>query len=208
MIIEVWQETNGREEGEPTMNRREVHRSCAGLVDEMNLPIPAEPEALMDRLCELMAQRLGQPVHRRFVPMPIDADLSGMWVATELDGAMEHHILVEESTSPWHQVVIFCHEAGHMMVGHETVPVDGDDALQLVFPTLPSETVARIVAGRTHGATPAEQTAELFGSMLQSMVSRWLPHETWVVPDTATDVVRRLENSLGPRPRTNRGHRD
>jgi hypothetical protein len=205
VIVEVWQEKDGRKEGETKMNRRDVHRSCTELINDLNLPIPAEPEVLMDRLCELMAERLGEPVHYRFVSVPIDADFSGVWAATEFDGVIEHYILIEENTSPWHQVVIFCHEAGHMMVGHETVPVEGDDALQLVFPTLPAETVARIVAGRTHCSTPAEKKAELFGSMLQSKVSRWLPRQEWVVPDAATDVVRRLENSLG---RTNRGHRE
>ncbi|MDG9702071.1 hypothetical protein [Streptomyces sp. DH37] len=173
------------------MDMKAMRRSCAALVRDLDLPVPAEPDQVISALCDRMRQRLGKDVHHRLVPFPPDT-VSGLWVATD----SAHYILCEERTSPWHQLLITCHEFWHMEVEHEATEA-GDDALGPLLPSLDASTVARIVARRSHCDAVAEQEADFFASMLMAKVSRWLPERTWEVPDSAAAVVHRLEAALG-----------
>jgi hypothetical protein len=174
------------------MGMKAMRRACAALVRDLDLPLPAEPEQVIEALCGRMKQRLGREVHHRLVAFPPDT-VSGLWVATDT----AHYVLCEERTSPWHQLLITCHEFWHMEADHRTsVPV-GEGVDRALFPSLDERTVARIVARRTHCSAEAEQEADFFASMLMARVSRWLPEQTWTVPDSAADVVRRLETALG-----------
>lgn len=171
-----------------------MRRSCAALVRDLDLPLPAEPQQVITALCARMEQRQGRAVHHRLVPFPPDT-VSGLWVAT--DDA--HYILCEERTSPWHQLLITCHEFWHMEVDHQATGADQESHDRRLYPSLDPETVSRIVARRTHCSAAEEQEADLFASLLMAKVSRWLAEETWTVPDAEAAVVHRLENTLGPR---------
>lgn len=192
MLVTVWTTGDDARSGD-AMDLKAMRRSCAALVRDLDLPVPAAPDQLISALCGRMRQRLGRQVHHRLVPFPPDT-VSGLWVATD----SAHFILCEERTSPWHQLLITCHEFWHMEAGHRTVAADGQDATRLVFPSLDPNTVARIVARRSHCTAEAEQEADFFAAMLMTKVSRWLPERTWpTVPDSAAAVVHRLECSLG-----------
>lgn len=169
-----------------------MRRSCASLVRDLDLPVPAEPGQVIDALCERMRQRVGRDVHHRLVAFPPDT-VSGLWVET--DDA--HYILCEQRTSPWHQLLITGHEFWHMEANHRAATAHSDDAGHLLFPSLDPGTVARIVASRSHCSAEAEQEADFFASLLMGKVSRWLPEQRWVVPDSAAAVVHRLEATLG-----------
>ncbi|MCT2593536.1 hypothetical protein LHJ74_27145 [Streptomyces sp. N2-109] len=192
------------------MDMKVMRRSCAALVRDLDLPLPAEPQQVIAALCTRMEQRQGRAVHHRLVPFPPDT-VSGLWVAT--DDA--HYILCEAHTSPWHQLLITCHEFWHMEVDHrDTTGNTGAHAAQAaraddetpagdvdrrLFPSLDPETVSRIIARRTHCSAEEEQEADFFASLLMARVSRWLAEETWTVPDAEAAVVHRLENTLGRR---------
>lgn len=168
-----------------------MRRACAALVDDLALAVPAEPEQLISSLCSCMGERLGKPVRHRFVSFPAGT-VTGLWVATDT----AHHLLCEEQTSSWHQILITGHEFWHMHRDH-TTPIGEDDAAQLLFSTLDPHTVARIVAARNYCTGPHEQEAELFATLLLNQVSPWLPTPTWTVPAHAAGVVGRLETSFG-----------
>jgi hypothetical protein len=174
------------------MDLKGMRRACAALVDELDIPIPVEPDHLVACLCERMGQRLGRPVHHRLVRFP-PGTLSGVWVATE----HANYLLCEEDTSGWHRLAITAHEFWHMETDHDQTAVAGSDADRLSLPSLDPQTVARIMAARTHYAAIAEQEAELFASILLTKVSRWLPRQDWVVPGHAMGLVDRLEATLG-----------
>ncbi|WP_431781351.1 hypothetical protein [Streptomyces chumphonensis] len=174
------------------MNIKTMRRSCAALVKDLDLPLPAEPEEVVAALCARMRQRLGRAVHHRLVAFPPDT-VSGLWVAT--DDA--HFILCEERTSPWHQLLITCHEFWHIEADHRATPGAEETTDALLFPSLDPSTVGRIVARRTHCTAEEEQEADFFASLLMARVSRWLPRRTWPVPPSAAAVVDRLENTLG-----------
>jgi hypothetical protein len=108
-------------------------------------------------------------------------------------------MLCERDTSTWHQLLILGHEFWHVESGDVAVRLEDEGATCLVFPSLAPHTVARIVAARTHCAETPERDADLFGHLLLTMVSQWLPQQSWVVPPEAADVVTRLEASLGCR---------
>jgi hypothetical protein len=177
------------------MDMKAMRRSCAALVRDLDLPIPAEPDQVITALCERMKQRLGREVRHRLVPFPPDT-VSGLWVATD----SVHYILCEERTSPWHQLLITCHEFWHMEADHAATPAEEENAAHLLFPSLDPRTVARIVATRAHCGAAAEQEADFFASLMMAKVSRWLPKQTWTVPESAAAVVDRLESSLGRGP--------
>ncbi|WP_189132776.1 hypothetical protein [Wenjunlia tyrosinilytica] len=187
--------TANERQGGDLMELKKMRRTCAALVQDLDLPAPAEPGHLITSLCERMSQRLGRPVNHRLVRFPPDT-VSGLWLATDT----EHYVLCEQDTSPWHQLAITGHEFWHMEADHEAMAVQGADAGRLVLPSLDPQTVARIVAARTHCSDEAEQEAEFFASLLLAKVSRWLPQRTWTVPDSAAAVVDRMETSLGTRP--------
>ncbi|HEX5568134.1 MAG TPA: hypothetical protein VFY14_14610 [Streptomyces sp.] len=177
------------------MDMKAMRRSCAALVRDLDLPVPAEPDQVIAALCGRMRERLGRDVHHRLVPFPPDT-VSGLWVATD----SAHYILCEERTSPWHQLLITCHEFWHMEADHRATAAGGEHVPGLVLPSLDPGTVARIVAGRSHCDAVAEQEADFFASLLMAKVSRWLPERTWDVPDSAAAVVHRLETALGNGP--------
>ncbi|AGP58323.1 hypothetical protein [Streptomyces rapamycinicus] len=196
MLIVVWSTTNQQRHGDP-MDLKTMRRSCKALVRDLDLPVPAEPDQVVAALCGRMRQRLGRAVHHRLVSFPPDT-VSGLWVATD----SAHYILCEKDTSPWHQLLITCHEFWHMEADHEATLAAGEASTRLVFPSLDPDTVARIVASRTHCSSEAEQEADFFASLLMAKVSRWLPNEIWTTPESPATaaVVRRLETSLGHAP--------
>ncbi|WP_070195824.1 hypothetical protein [Streptomyces oceani] len=208
------------------MDLKSMRRSCAALVRDLDLPLPAEPEQVLAALCARMEQRQGKPVHHRLVAFPPNT-VSGLWMAT--DDA--HYILCEAHTSPWHQLLITCHEFWHMEADHQATGPTAADIQRRLGPSVdavghtevdpaartgPADrtdpkrstegagraAVTRILAGRTHCDAEEEQEADFFASLLMARVSRWLPAETWRAPESgsASEVVRRLETTLGRRP--------
>jgi hypothetical protein len=195
MIVAVW----CLGEAASTMNVRQMRRTCAALVRDLDLRNPTDPDELVAALCARMGELLGRPVEHCLVQLP--ASVSGVWAETD-DGVL---LLCEQGTSPWHRLAITCHEFWHMQAGHQPGPLGMDAASQLIFSSLRPETIARIVACRSYTATgerdeaelAAEREAEFFASLMLTMVSRWVAPQSWVVPAEAAEVVRRLEASLG-----------
>ncbi|MBF6332330.1 ImmA/IrrE family metallo-endopeptidase [Nocardia transvalensis] len=182
------------------MGRRTLRRRSARLVEEfiadLRLPIPAEPDQVMQAVCDVLTRRLGRPVKRmpvKFPPSQSDV-VFGLWV----HGADGHYIFYEQDTSPWHQLVIFCHETGHLIHEHDQAPLLDADLPRLLLPNLDPSAVQRIMATRSQQCCgPAEIQAETFAAHLLTQVSRWLPEQHWPVSDAAAAVVQRMETTFG-----------
>ncbi len=197
MELNVW---HVRSAGDDGMSRRSQRRRAARLVEEfvgdLRLPTPAAPEQVMGAVCEVLTRRLGHPVKRMAVKFPASQGevVFGLWV--HADDA--HYIFYEKDTSPWHQLVIFCHETGHLIHEHDQTPLLEADAPHLLLPNLDPSAVRRIMAKRSeqcHG--PAEVQAEMFAAHLLAQVSRWLPERHWPVQDSDADAVHRMETVFG-----------
>ncbi|KWT61884.1 hypothetical protein ADL21_11430 [Streptomyces albus subsp. albus] len=191
MIVSAWHTTRGA--GTP-MDVKHMRKSCAALIRDFDLPVPAAPEQVIAALCTRMGRRLGRPVHHRLAAFP-PGTVSGLWVRTET----AHYIVCEQRTSAWHQLLITGHEFWHMEAGHGATQLADDDARRLLFPTLGGEALVRLLGKRTHYCSEAEEEAEFFATLLVTRMSRWLPEQSWSAPAPwAANVTQRLETSLGP----------
>ncbi|WP_055570839.1 hypothetical protein, partial [Streptomyces prasinopilosus] len=145
-----------------------------------------------DALCARLAGRRGRPVEYRLVTFP-PGTASGLY----LDMADRDLICVQEDTSPWHQVVIFGHEAWHMVAGHAGRHEAGPAVAARLLADEADLAAALQVAARTDFGRDEESDAELFGLTLAGRLRNWLEGTDAVAPHS--ELARRIQASLGHR---------
>ncbi|MEU3047351.1 MULTISPECIES: toxin-antitoxin system, toxin component [unclassified Streptomyces] len=153
---------------------------------------PSTTVELFDALCERLTRRRGRPVEYRLVTFP-PGTASGLY----LDMSDRDLICVQESTSPWHQVVIFGHEAWHMVAGHCGRHEPGPTVAARLLADEADLAAAVQVAARTDFGRSEESDAELFGLALAGRVRSWLEGSNAVAP--RSELARRIQASLGHR---------
>ncbi|MFD6322940.1 toxin-antitoxin system, toxin component [Streptomyces sp. NPDC058442] len=153
---------------------------------------PSTPVELFDTLCARLTSRRGRPVEYRLVTFP-PGTASGLY----LDMADRDLICVQENTSPWHQVVIFGHEAWHMVAGHAGRHEPGPAVAARLLADEADLAAALQVAARTDFDRNEESDAELFGLTLAGRLRGWLEDADTVAP--RSELARRIQASLGHR---------
>lgn len=182
MQIAVWNDAGGEHS---MMDHRRLRRELRGL-------------GLRDRftvaqLAEALAHRRGRPLRLRPEPFPVAGLSGGLLMTRDID-----FIAYQSNTTELHQDHIVCHEFGHLLAGHRTVTVTGDDALRLLAPNIDPAVVRRML-GRSCSAEHEEQEAEHLADLLMAHhITRWTPRAEWVLPDGAPADVRNLLDTLGP----------
>ncbi|MBX7468805.1 MULTISPECIES: toxin-antitoxin system, toxin component [Streptomyces] len=172
-----------------------MRRLCGELVAGITIPAPAEPTDLYAALCEGMSKRRGRPVDFRMAAFP-SGTASGLW----LDMADRDLVVVEERTTPDHQLVILGHELWHMDAGHGSHHVAGAAvAARLLTAEGDLGAAVRKVAARTRSHLAEESEAESFGLLLGSKCRPWLPGSGAHVPAHRDALAGRIEASLGYR---------
>lgn len=145
------------------------------------------------RLAEALAHKRGRPLRLRPEPLPVAGLSGGLLVTRDID-----FIAYQSNTTPMHQDHIVCHEFGHLLAGHETVVMTGQDALRLLAPNIDPAVVQRML-GRTCSSEHAEREAEHIADLLMTHhITKWTPRAEWVLPETIPDEVRSLLDALGP----------
>jgi hypothetical protein len=177
-----------------------MRRVCTALVDDLCLPVPAEPQQLFEALSAKMSQLRGRPVRHLLVAFP-PCTVTGLWVATDdMD-----YVFCEQHTSLVHQLRIFFHEFWHLYDGHEggtvgaALGLDDNLAPSDLVPAIGQDQLARIIAARSPCSRREEEDAELFAWLLTAKVSRWMHKQQWTVPEHAADIIGRLEAVLAYR---------
>ncbi|MFI5990324.1 toxin-antitoxin system, toxin component [Streptomyces sp. NPDC051362] len=160
------------------------------------MDVPAEPAEVFQGLCTAMGKRRGRPVVLTIRPFPAEVadNTTGLW----LDLPEQDVIVVEESLTPDHQLVVLGHELWHMHAGHCGHDLGGSTTAaaraafqdQVDWPEL-----ARRVAARSHSDQADEVDAEAFGLLVSTRIAGWLA--TPGAPRQHDDVARRLRESLG-----------
>ncbi|MFG2632589.1 toxin-antitoxin system, toxin component [Streptomyces sp. NPDC048362] len=159
--------------------------------------VPALPRAVFEALCAAMSERRRRPVALNILRFPeeIATTTTGLW----LDLPEQDVVVVEESLTPDHQLVVLGHELWHMHAGHRGHDLGGASiaaraalAAEVDWPEM-----VRRVAARSHSHQAEEIAAETFGLLLGSQARTWL-----VDPDNAgvrqlDEVARRINASLG-----------
>ncbi|MEV6398592.1 toxin-antitoxin system, toxin component [Streptomyces sp. NPDC051907] len=172
-----------------------MRRLCGELVAEIDLPAPAEPADLYAALCRGMSRRRGRPVRYRMASFP-PGTASGLW----LDMADQDLIVIEERTTPSHQLVILGHELWHMKAGHCSHHVDGAAvAARLLSDEADLQATVLKVAARTRSDQAEENDAESFGLLLGSKCRSWLAGGAGRGRAPADGLAGRIEASLGYR---------
>ncbi|POX45421.1 toxin-antitoxin system, toxin component [Streptomyces sp. Ru71] len=170
-----------------------MRRLCGELVTELDLPAPAPPAELYSALCDAMSRRRGRSVRLRTAAFP-PGTASGLW----LDMADQDLIVLEERTTPDHQLVILGHELWHMQAGHHGRPVDGASvAARLLGDDVDLRATVRSVAARTRFDEAEERDAEAFGLLLASRCRTWLAGSALRGPVQRDRLAGRIEASLG-----------
>jgi hypothetical protein len=179
------------------MDMRQMRRVCAALVDDLRLPVPAEPPELFSALSAKMTELRDRPVEHMFMPFPPET-YTGLYVQRDTSDI----VLIEAHTSLAHQLRIFFHEFWHLYAGHPGIDItdltlDGGAWEQLIARLLASpHGQAKIVAARSGCSNSQEDEAELFSWQLAARVSRWMPEQQRIVAEDAAEVVGRLEAVL------------
>jgi hypothetical protein len=197
------------------MDMRQMRKVCTALVDDLHLPVPAEPAELFAALSARMSELRGRPVRHAFVAFPpqtytgllvlcnddTDDDTDDI-VLTDGTVLRDDVVLIEKHTSLGHQLRILFHEFYHLFAGHRGVDItqltDDDDSARAHLGSIIAGDVAagRVVAARSHCDGPDEADAELFSWQMAARVSHWVSQQDRIVPEHAVAVVDRLEAVL------------
>jgi hypothetical protein len=134
---------------------RRLQRRCQAKLDELQLTFPVP--FTIPGFCQLLGQRFG----RQIVPSPVDTQTGpcGLWVAT----VDTDYFFYERATSALHQELIVGHEAGHLVLGHDSVEVMHDEVAGILG--LKPALVQRMLARKSY-STAEEQEAEVFGTLV------------------------------------------
>jgi hypothetical protein len=126
---------------------KEMRRLADALVEPIRVPVPADPEALLDALVESVSAWRGREVvlHREVFPPHL---ASGLWLNRET----HDDVVVDRRAAVWHQIVIFGHEVCHP-------PRQAPDAPGAAGADRPA-------AARTDFSLAEEQEADRFGMLM------------------------------------------
>lgn len=107
-------------------------------------------------------------------------------------------IVIQEKTSPWHQLVIFGHEVWHMIAGHCGHHEPGAAvAARLLTEDADLHAALQNVAARTDFQHAQEADAEVFGLELGAHLRGWVEGTGTAAP--RSELARRIQASLGRR---------
>jgi hypothetical protein len=164
---------------------RRLQRRCQAKLDELQLefPIPFSIQGF----CQLLGQRFG----RQIMASPVDTRTGpcGLWVAT----VDTDYFFYEQATTALHQQLIVGHEAGHLVLGHDSVEVMHDELAGVLG--LKPALVQRMLARKSY-STPEEQEAEVFGTLVVQQAVHAVVRARQPADPAAAAVLDRVQAAL------------
>ncbi|MFI2029804.1 hypothetical protein [Streptomyces buecherae] len=107
------------------------------------------------------------------------------------------HILCERHTSPWHQLLITCHEMWHVLEDQSGGTDHSAALVGLEGTSLDDSALGRIMAARGPYDAQAEQDADLFASLLIAKLTRRVPTSAHGSSDVTMNRVERTLRGPG-----------
>jgi hypothetical protein len=137
-----------------------LRERCEAKLRELPIPTPCDGHTF----CEALAGHRGRPIALR--PLPLRAmtgrgTLYGLLVSDPSGDT----IYYERDTSQLHQQQIIAHEAGHLILGHPSAPVDPDELTPLPDEILEGVHVVHLHR-RDGTSTMEEEEAETLATLI------------------------------------------
>lgn len=176
-----------REIGMNTRDFKRLYERCLTLVHSLRIPTPFDVE----KLCANLDRDRNRQI--QLLPMVLPpGSLSGLWLSTNnID-----YIVYQKATSLLHQQHIILHEIGHLICEHGATSALDTELPPLLFPDLDPRKI-REVLGRSHYTCQQEQEAEMVASIILQQAKDFPGRSVMINPDEPTEVVKRIERSLG-----------
>ncbi|MET9605270.1 toxin-antitoxin system, toxin component [Streptomyces sp. NPDC006512] len=177
---------------------REMKRYRDELFAGVGRPVPQQPRELIQALCAHVAASVGREVRVMFESFPADT-VSGLWI----DMGDFDLIVVEENTSPLHQIVIAAHELWHRKEAHHGRPgghgghggLAGDAAARLLGDRWQlADALAHVAARGDVDLDDEERRAETFGRLVGAKFRPYLGRQG--DPASGEGLVGRIKASL------------
>jgi hypothetical protein len=175
------------------MKSKQLRALSDELIRDLGLDKSATVETVCQRLCQVMAERLGRPITLRFDDLGATG-VSGLWAATA-DGVQ---VIIVTTTRSWmHRLLILLHEVAHMLCGHEPSRLDTAEGQRLLFPDL-SPQMLNILAGRTDLSQAEEREADQVAGALTRGLIQWAgKHRVEPFQPDGDGPVTRMWYSMG-----------
>jgi hypothetical protein len=142
---------------EKRKRRLRAWHECEEIVEEFGDLYPFDRHVVVTRLCE----RVGVPIELRPVSLP-DSSVTGFSVP------LKHKIVMHyaQDTTESQQDRIICHECGHFLCRHVTLPVDNVAPMAQLLSPLPPALQMRLFHQYHNYGTEEEQQADLLAAMM------------------------------------------
>ncbi|MGW0825375.1 toxin-antitoxin system, toxin component [Streptomyces sp. NPDC002845] len=174
---------------------KEMRYLIGRLADGLNLPVPADPDALFTALVAQVSESRGREVVLLKEEFP-HRTATGLW----LDLPERDVVVVDRRAAPVHQLAILCHEIWHMFKGDCGHHVEeANVAARVLSHRADLRQAVRAVAARTEFNERAERDAETFALRAVTHLRIWLEGEAGSIPADRTRIAGRIGVSLGHR---------
>jgi len=170
------------------MSTRQIRRRCRALVRTLDIPSPFDAH----QFCASLAAKRGRPIELVPMVMPDNYPCGRTAVTAERD-----YIFYEENAPGIHQQHIIIHEAGHLLLNHESETALTSDESRQLFPNLDPALVRRVL-NRTEYSAVKEQEAEIFATLILAKANMWKPRPEWTTSDHGAEMGRRVAETLDP----------
>ena len=176
----------------------QMRKFLTGIADTVaqRIDVPAHPHELFEAMCAAVGELQGKKVTLRFAAFP-----EGTGSGLLLNCGDESLVVIEERTSPEHQLVILGHELWHEKAGHcshdeggaamaARLLSSGDTDWEALAPRLLA------VAARTEFDESNENEAERFGLKAAGKFRSWMSGDHARGPQRTDTVTSRMSASL------------
>ncbi|BCY13435.1 hypothetical protein [Actinoplanes sp. L3-i22] len=167
------------------MDPDDIKRRCEEIVSAIDIPVPLSMTTLRAEVSRIT----GRPIEVRVVDTPAGGPC-GLWVS--ISG--KDLVYVTAGTSVDHQRHVELHELGHILAGHNAVPLHRAD-IGLLVPDLDPALVGRMLA-RTNFDTGAEREAELLATMIECAATEWALEPKRAAPADDAEILQRIDHDL------------
>lgn len=137
-----------------------LRERCEAVLQDLPIPAPFDEQIF----CAVLADRRGRPI--ALVPLSLCAGVGhGVLYGLAISNATSDTIVYERDTSRAHQQQIIVHEACHLILGHQPMPLSPPELPSLPDNVWAGEQICHVL-GRSDHAAEEEHEAKVLASLI------------------------------------------